>query len=159
MTKEVDISVVVEDWTVVSEIPSFIEDAETHDSVAESAQEITNLCYFIESLCERIHVNLMGITLTAKDDNTREIAQAVGDKFKALYNEFLWSLTESGSDWEGYSLSGVPNYFAKDGKQTLLIPHLREEFQSVVEKDFTEEMFQEHLAHIRNQFGLSEQFK
>lgn len=163
MTKEVDVTISNKECGVSFDVLSFLECEDKRDSIAESVQTIQNCFHLITGLSDRIQSELTQIALQHADDNVRELAQSVCNKFKKLVDEFEWSLHESGPDWEDYSLASLAEYFIdKNGdgwSETLLIPLLRKQFKSVVEKDFTEELFQGHLAHIRKQFHLSADFR
>lgn len=160
MIKEVDLSVLDDSGEIQFSIQSYAEfPSEEQDAIGDAVQLIFNCRYLIEACTDRIQSELRLLELTAKDDNTKELAGQLAARIEKLADEFLWKLTEGGGDWQDYSIIGIIDWFAKDGKETLLVPHLRESFKSVVEKEYTEEMFQEHLEHIRRQFYLSENFQ
>lgn len=126
--------------------------------VNETVQRITNAMLSLETVFDAIQGDLGYLELICKDDNAKELVMNVKSRIAKIADNCTNAIFEADGDWQNYSLRGVIDLLVTDSKETLLIPNIRKNFQEIVGDDFTEEMFQEHLVHVRQQFNLGKDF-
>lgn len=139
------------------------------DIIAQTVKSIRNKLSAIDTLFESVTADLGLIELDHFDDNGRELANKLKNRFEKLREDFYWTAIESetkdGEDgWMNCSLSTLTNLLADGNHQTLVIPQFRKFYEEVVETDnltveFKNEEFNKWVNYIRHEFHLSKDFK
>lgn len=151
------------------DIPVFVEHtigAEIECTVTKDIYEVQNKIFAISALFESIIADLDNISQDHFDDNGKELAGAVKDKFQKLFDDFEEKVNETSGDWMQESLSGVLYRLIRDHHQTLVIPEFRRmyfekiaQFDNNLTNGQKEAELEEWLASVRKQFNLSEKWR
>lgn len=139
------------------------------DFVSGLITSIENKCNAINALFDSIQGDLFEISEIHFDDNGREIADTLKKVFKKSQEDYYFKIHEICSEdienaWMHNSALGLLYHLQDGTSQTLVIPKIRKNYEEIVKnEDLTKEAKQleceKYIAFIRNQFGLSEDFR
>jgi hypothetical protein len=147
-------------------IPDFnivIEPEETkpagQDEMSDAIRTAWNCLQLIQALGNALETELGQIELNHTDDNVRELAQKLKLLHSQAMEKYVDAMDGDSGDWETERPLYLLTYGeTEDGHQTLIIPQLRRKIQSILGDEYTEQEFTDYLAHVREQFNLSEEF-
>lgn len=139
------------------------------DEVAGIIKNIRNKCGAIDALFESVIADFGIIELVHFDDNGKELAMKLKERFQKIHSDYYWKVHESESEgdddgWMSESLMFLTNLLANSEHQTLVIPQFRRTYLDICKNDdLTEQQknneFNAWLDYTRRTFGLSEEFK